>query len=146
LQKLPIAWGNSWQTLKNQCYQVGEVTSSALQSTHKDTEEYILSFDVAKLELSGQDASILSFDFMCEAETPLPMQIAWEDAETKTLTERASLHFTAQSGHLVVPIDSYPRWLLAKRINTLQFRFSNHCRSFSLDNMQFFQRNSVPKM
>lgn len=139
LQKLPSAWGASWYSLKNQCHKVTEIIPSLKKAISKDNGLHTISFDIEKLKLAGRDAGLLSFDFTCDSLDSLPMRLTWADVEIAP----ATLQFTAQNGHLVVPMDSFPRWLLANEIRTLEFNFSATCPAGSLKNIEFFQRNSV---
>jgi hypothetical protein len=107
-----------------------------------------LTFDVGRWNLSGREAGILTFDFSCESgETKPQLEVFWGTRATGP-NESTVVRLTAQNGHLVVPLDASPRWLLAKEISSLGFGITDpaQCRAFSIINIKLWQRTSVDKL
>jgi hypothetical protein len=102
-------------------------------------------FDISGWSLDGRDGGILSFDFECERTGPPPvLELHWTSAVNGE-SQLTVVRFDGPDGHLVVPLDATPAWLLAKKLRSIQFDVADpqSCRSFRIENVKLFQRHGV---
>ena len=102
-----------------------------------------LRYDLSALGLSGHDAGLLRLDFRCEDQIAEPrVQIFWWGDNHSEPFEESSVHFTAASGALIVPLDASPRWLTSRRIHGLRIDMANPsaCSAFGVENLELLQR------
>lgn len=152
LGKIPVAWGQSQRSLADKMIRVRELQADALSvhdATHADgvytpngADPYI-AFDLTNTALAGRDAGLLRFDFRCEGRTAPPrIQVFWWGDEDVAPFEASSLRFTAAEGHLIVPLEASPWWLLRERMHGLRIDLDNAsaCKRFAIENVELFQR------
>lgn len=156
LEHIPRSWGQSFASLERQLRLVGSVDSKGAVFAHavertqdgafavKGDDPHV-AFDVTKLGLDGQDAGILAFDFSCKHAGPSPVVEIYWGSEGKPESESAVVRFSGDDGRVLVPLDAFPSWLLAKRIRTLRFdvQAKESCSTFRVDNIQIYQRKAA---
>lgn len=152
LQQLPISWGNSQKTLNERMSNIKGISFTATGFNNAKaigSEKYqvigndpFIVYDISQHVISGSDAGILSFDFLCDKENTKPrMQVFWS-ADDYGITEKTSVHFNAHNGHVIVPLDAMPRWISAGQIKQVRIDLQNHtdCNVFSIENLKISQR------
>jgi len=157
LQRLPRSWGQSFDSLKSELQPVQEISDAAvpvLHSVEKTGKTYRVTgrdphidFDVSSLKLNGQDAGILTFDFLSDGQSAAPtLKFYWSSESGGNLSKEAVVRFSAKQGKVIVPLDAAPRWLLAKGIQTIRFEAADPVPlTFSLSHIELFQRSELPK-
>ena len=152
LQKIPVAWGRSEQSLKNKMTLVKGFEKISPSFHHLipgngnykvNGDDPLLSFDISNLGLSGRDAGLLRFDLSCLGQSAEPrIQLFWWGDNHVGPFETSSVRFTADNGTLIVPLDASALWLTLKHINGVRIDLDNPtaCTSFSVKNIGFFQR------
>ncbi len=157
LQRLPRSWGQSFDSLKSELQPVQEISDAAvpvLHSIEKVGTTYRVTgldphidFDVSNLKLNGQDAGILTFDFLSDSQSAAPtLEFYWSSESGGNLSKEAVVRFSVKQGKVIVPLDAAPRWLLAKGIQTIRFEVADPAPStFSLSHIELFQRSELPK-
>ncbi len=156
LQRIPRSWGQSFDSLKSELQSVQEISDQAvpvLHSVEKTGTTYrvtglapYIEFDVSSLKLNGQDAGILTFDFLSDGQSAAPiLEFYWSSESGGNLSKEAVVRFSAKQGKVIVPLDAAPRWLLAKRIQTIRFEVTDLAPTFSLSHIELFQRSGLPK-
>ncbi|WP_413658186.1 hypothetical protein [Paraburkholderia phenoliruptrix] len=153
LGEIPVAWGRSNRSLAKKMFTVAALDSSASQLRDLVAQEGQykvaggnpqISYDVTSLKLSGHAAGILRFDFACFDRRAEPrLTVSWSGAQQAGPSAAGQLHFTADDGVLIVPIDAYPRWLILQRVAGLQIGLANPgaCGAVRLKNVTLLQRN-----
>jgi hypothetical protein len=146
LKSIPAAWGRSWATLAPRFDVVARLQPTTLPvepatAANPAGNGLVVSCPVAGLQLSGRAADYLKIDLACEAnvgQQPPVMQVAWESANPG-LGDSAVLN--ASGSCLLIPLGSYPSWLLSERLSTLQVRLLNpaSCRHFAIRDMQLLR-------
>ena len=152
LQQLPISWGNSQKTLNERMSNIKGISFTATGFNNAKaigSEKYqvigndpFIVYDISQHVISGSDAGILSFDFLCDKENTKPrMQVFWS-ADDYGITEKTSVRFNAHNGHVIVPLDAMPRWISAGQIKQVRIDLQNHtdCNVFSIENLKISQR------
>jgi hypothetical protein len=152
LQKIPLAWGRSEYSLKNRMTLVRSFDGIKPSLHHVIPEggsykvngvDPFVSFDLSNLNLSGQAAGLLRFDFACVGMTAEPrIQVFWWGDDHQGPFESFSVRFTASDGTLIVPLDASPQWLTLKHIKGIRIDLDNAsaCSAFSIKNIELFQR------
>jgi hypothetical protein len=156
LSYIPASWGRSFESLEKQLRPVTKIrpqdrgSLNALDVTAAG--EFIVQgvdphvrFDLTKFGLDGREAGILAFDFSCKAAGPPPvLEVYWASGD-KGESESAVARFTGVDGRMLVPLDAFPSWLLAKRLRTLRFdvQAKESCTSFRIENVQLLQRRGA---
>ena len=158
LQKLPRSWGQSIDSLTSELKPVQQISDGAvpvMHSVEKVGKTYRITgrdphidFDVSGLNLNGQDAGILTFDFSSNRRsTPPNLEVYWSSKSGGNLSEETVTRFSAVQGKIIVPLDAAPRWLLAEGIKTIRFDVADPAprSTFSLSHIELFQRTEMPK-
>jgi hypothetical protein len=147
---LPVSWGRSRATLDAQLRLARRLNGPAALSEVVDeggayrptggNPSVIL--PVSSPLASGAEAGMLSFDFTCEGGGGAIMDITWSDAAGLTRPVRLS----ARDGHLIVPLDASPRWLLAERIASIRLSLiAPKCTRFTIRDAALSQRRVVDR-
>lgn len=157
LYNVPASWGRSAGTLERRLAVVAKVTpreqagsgdvapapTGGFQVTGPDP---YVRFDLAGLNLAGSRAGIVGFDFRCTARPggPSPViEIYWAttaNAESELTVTRLN----GRPGRLLVPLDAYPSWLLARGLKTIRFDVkAESCSSYAVDNVTLYQRTAA---
>lgn len=158
LKDIPASWGRSWASLHNKLVEVKMLEEGATVQTNdvvRDEDGFYqriggtpyVRFEMSDMNMSGRDAGVLSFDYSCQDIGPeAELEIAWATADNGEQGGMA-MRLHARNGRLLVPMDSSPAWLLAKKIVSLKFSpvGKDVCASFSVRNVKLFQRDSVLK-
>ncbi len=161
LEKIPAEWGRSIDILKNKMTDVGTISSAETSQTNDvraaghgvftvTGPTPIVSYDISSRNVGGRDAGMIVFDFTCGS--PIRqngpfMYIAWidDDHQAPQATMQLSLQ-PNNSGTVIIPIDTAPRWLLARRIEQLQISVeSGACRTLSISDIKLCRRNYLPE-
>ena len=157
LKNLPQSWGQSIDVLKSELQPVQQVSDqkiSAMHSVEKAGQTYritgsdpAVTFDISSLNLSGQDAGILTFDFGSDGQSTAPLAFSWSSESAEKVSEEPIVRFSAKQGKVAIPLDAAPRWLLAKGIQTIRFDVADLASgsTFSLSHIELFQRTAVPR-
>lgn len=155
LKKIPVAWGKSYNSLKNKMSLIASLDdiSPTLFHLSKDDKKghYRVNghdpqiiFDISNLDISGKNTGLLKFDFVCINPKESPkFQIFWWGDERNYPFEESSLRFSTENNStLIVPLDSSPRWTLLEKIKGIRIDLdnTNACHSFSIKNLALYQR------
>ena len=158
LRDIPASWGRSYANLSKIFHNVHRVSEKRpISSVHSIAilknnsyqvigKDPFVTFDVSDLHLSGKDVGLISFDFTCERGAgPDPQIEFFWSSETLPQTELTVSRFNGKNGNLILPIDSTPSWLLTENLQTIRFDIANEnsCKTFTIRNINFLQRNSV---
>lgn len=156
LRRIPTAWGRSWDSLRPKVVQVARLGPEYIESTNQVKSaadgvwavtggDSFLRFDLREMNLTGQDAGLVVFDFQClkPAGAVSEIEIHWRsDLQNEGVLN--SLRFTADgSGRKVVPIDAFPGWLMASELSVLRIdigRGSINCNEFRLGEIELYDR------
>ena len=159
LQKIPRAWGASFDTLQASLQPVKTIdatmiaTQQAIEKTGQDTyrisgKDPSVTFNVESLKLNGRDAGILAFDFSSDRPNTLAtVQIDWEGRAIDPPGTINRVSFSVKNGKVLVPLDAAPRWLLAEGIKTIRLAIVEPVplKTFTLANVALFQRAELQK-
>ncbi len=152
LKQLPISWGNSKEILNKKMkenkkvqfiakdfHNTKAITNQKYQVLGKDP---FIVYDISKYNLSGKDAGLLSFDFICNNKHKKPKLELYWSADDYGFTEKAVVRFNVHNGHVIVPLDAMPRWINAKHIKNVRIDLQKHtdCKVFSIENLKLNQR------
>ena len=154
---LPSSWGRSLSSLQSQLRPVATIdektpiTLNSLKQTAKNHYKVTgtqpsLSLDLRALKLAGRDAGLLAFNVACTSKQALPtLKVLWGSRTDGALDLNTSIQFNPKPGMQLVPLDAAPRWLLAKRISTIQVALDNTsaCTDFMLKDIALYQRSQV---
>jgi hypothetical protein len=156
LEFVPASWGRSFASLEKHLRPVTEIKPEQRISQHAveytQAGEFVVhgadphvTFALSNLNLDGQDAGVLAFDFSCKAAGPTPVLEIYWSSEGKPESESAVARLNAVNGRLLLPLDAYPTWLLAKRMRTLRIdvQAKESCSSFRIDNVRLYQRRAA---
>jgi hypothetical protein len=159
IEELPVSWGRSLKSLKNEMRLVKSVPTGSSPLLHSVRDNGVgyyridgpnpsITFDVSEWKLNGRDAGILTFDFTCKDASKKPSLGVYWSSKTTGPSEATVVRFNARMGALVVPLDAAPRWLLAEGINTLRFDIADPapCAAFSIVNVRLWQRTSADQL
>lgn len=153
-RKLPVAWGQSIESLSARMEEVIDTENFKMSGVHhieiKNKKVFnvtghdpFIIFDLSDSKVPGDSAGILTFDFKCRSQRHEPkIQIFWWGDDQTGASEENSLFFNAYSGKLIVPLDAAPRWYLLNQVNGLRIDLHNAqaCQSFSIENMSLNKR------
>lgn len=151
-QKIPVSWGKSEKSLNDKMSHVQsfDLMKSATHDLSYENGVYIvrgsdpnLSLDFSKFKISGAQAGLLKFDFVCKDKREEPrMQVFWWGDQHQSAFEKSSIRFTADNGPLIIPLDASPFWLTLDTINGIRVDLDNPsaCSSFTLENLALYQR------
>lgn len=135
-RQIPVAWGRSLHTLNAKMTHVADVGPHVAGSHDIEThgrvhkvvgQDPFLVYDLSGLNVSGRDAGLLKFDFVCHGETTTPPRIQvfwWADGQTEPMSGN-TVRFTAKNGTVIVPLDSLPRWHLREQLLGLRLDLDN---------------------
>jgi len=152
LRKLPVSWGRSERSLQNKMVLVGGLDGIPKRYNHvvADNNGYkvtgndpFVRMDVSGMSISGRDAGLLKFDFTCHGQRKEPrIQIFWWGDNHYHPFEASSLKFTAETGTLIVPLDSSPSWLTLHSVRGIRIDLhdASACSAFSIENAGLYQR------
>ena len=153
LRRLPIAWGRSWDALKPRFTVVAPAAVPASVSSLP------LSVDVPvpPAVTDGSAADFVLLTMTCEAADPAAAKFAarspahpgsaepdftlgWT-VDGDTQWSPGEVRFKGGTGHLLVPLGAYPRWLLARRPGVLRVAVANPrvLKSWRLDGVTFLR-------
>ena len=154
LLKIPVAWGRSERSLASSMRKVIDIDLNAAgpHDLSRSPAGFAVSgndpyiwFDLEKNRISGASAGLLRFDFKCDGQREVPrIQVFWwGDGQDGSAAER-SLKFTAESGALIVPLDTSPGWLALKSVKGLRIDLDNAaaCHSMALHSIALFDRRA----
>ena len=153
-QKIPIAWGQSINSLSKKMETVLDERAFKLIATNDLQVEQEFNYtvtgrnpfivlDLAHNQLSGQTAGMLKFDFKCASKHQEPkIQVFWWGDNQQGAFEENSIFFNAGNGTLIIPLDALPRWYLLNNIKGLRIDLHNAkvCKSFSIKNLSLNSR------
>ena len=135
LMKIPVAWGKSLLSLKNQMSLIVTLSDSRREFHNFIYEDGLLkvegndpfiSFNTEDLMLSGINSGLMKVYFECLGMKEIPrIQIFWWGDDQVGASEEASLKFTAENGYLIVPLDSSVRWLSKNHIRGIRIDLDN---------------------
>lgn len=163
VRSVPSSWGRSLRSLQSSLQPVQPISGSpTLQDvTLKGENRYQvtgsqpqITFDLSALNINGEDASLLGFDFTCKHRARGLFELHWNsqsspesaskrllDAEDK---KAEMIRVEPRNGPQLMPLDVSPRWVFAKEVKTLTFQpIEGICRDFSLSNLQLYQRTNL---
>jgi hypothetical protein len=97
--------------------------------------------------LSGRNAGLLAFDFRCLQPTKPgfwpAIIISWTATEG-TSNQNNTLRFSTRDGRQVVPMDAFPRWLLAENISEFKIGIADGtCGRFTISDVTLMQRKTT---
>jgi hypothetical protein len=155
LRLIPSSWGYSWSTLKSAAQAVHGVDSrqsrvSSLverQDGSYDVSGPNPSIDYTTGGLSGRKAGLMIFDFKClqpsQPGISPAIGISWTTTESAS-SQNNTLRFSTRDGRQVVPMDAFPRWLLAENISGFKIGIAdNTCARFTISDVTLMQRNNA---
>jgi len=156
LEKLPVSWGGSINTLEKNMTIVADLTS-VVPSLHDLTSSDVGTFtvtggdpytvyDLSGFSLSGKSAGFLKLDFECiSKQRPPGLQVFWWGDEQSGGFEESSLLLSASNGTLLIPLDTSPRWMLLRQIMGLRIDLIDpaSCGSYKIMNLSLHQRKLV---
>ena len=159
LRYIPASWGRSFISLKNTLHKVNAITNDCLPElnsvikTKNNTYQIIdknpvIRFDIQDLNINGKAAGILSFNFNCENTKYSPIIKLYWSSKLYPESELTACEFVGKNGVLIVPMETIPAWLLSEKINSISFviQDKNLCKTFSINDITFFQRNAIAKI
>lgn len=158
LEAVPASWGRSAASLDPTLSTVLQLPAGMSVVAHAvlraGPDAYAITggdpyvrFDIADRHLSGRQAGVMSFDFVCAAPDATPILGLYWSTPQSSEGVSTFLRFQGHQGRLIVPVDSAPSWLLAERIDSLRFDIegdSAGCGTFSIRNITFSARRAVP--
>jgi hypothetical protein len=153
LEKLPVSWGRSEQTLSDN---MKVVVSDMGQPTAHDLRllqgRYAVSgpdpqvtYDVSQFGLSGRSAGILRLEFSCFGKTADPrLQVFWWGDDRNGPVEHVSIKFTADDGVMLVPLDANPRWAMLGNVKGLRVDLDNRdaCSAIGVGTVSLHERKN----
>jgi hypothetical protein len=156
LEFVPASWGRSFASLEKHLRPVTEIKPEQRlfqhAVEHTQVGEFVVrgpdphvTFDISKLNLDGRDAGVLAFDFSCKEAGPPPVLETYWSSAGKPESESAVARFNGVDGRMLVPLDAYPTWLLARGIRTLRFDVQawESCSAFRIANIRLYQRRAA---
>lgn len=151
LREIPVSWGRSASSLSTAMKYVADV-DVARGGLHDITREGgtvrvvgsdpYLWFDIAELNLSGESAGLLQFDFACTGSVNPRIEIIWWGNDASGSEQTGSLKFTSAKGRMIIPLDAYPAWLMLAHVKGLRVDLETvgGCETFSVKNISLYQR------
>lgn len=155
LGKIPVSWGRSDKYLLKMMHLIHTIDYKDRVLNHMAHSDDLLlingndpfiNYDVFNLRLAGMEAGLLKFDFTCIDQTAEPtIQIYWWGDQQTGANELASLRFIADTGTLIIPLDSQPRWLDLKHVHGIRIDLDNPtaCRAIKIENISLYQRSQL---
>jgi len=153
LGEIPVAWGRSEKSLTKKMSTVAalDMLTPEPRDLAAQAGEYKvaggnpqLGYDISSLAVSGHAAGILRFRFACIDRHAQPgLTVSWTGEQQSGASGAGQLHFTADDGVLIVPIDAYPRWLTLQHVKRLQIGLTNPgaCGAIAVKDVSLLQRN-----
>jgi len=156
LYRIPSAWGRSLGRLSNAAQpspvllELDRVVDARSATTQEQT--YELTGPDPQLIYRPKEAlvpdynGLLAFSVACGNRKALPkVQVYWRSSD-QSFSEEASVVFEASYPVNLVPLDSSPRWNLAKDIAEVRIDIANpdHCKKVLLEKVRFFRRLTRP--
>ena len=156
LGPMPRAWGQSFKTLASNLESVARLSDQvpmervALSDNSTGSWEVTgakpgVNFDIAELNLSGDEAGILVFDLeTSDPDEYMVLDVAWEGVGDEPSPDR-KVTFAGKSQRFVVPLDAMPRWLLCEHLQSLSIKVTNIAAqaTMTIKNVELFQRRAV---
>lgn len=152
LSKIPISWGKSYNTLKRRLTNKIrlDISSLTVNDLEHNNGKFIIkgdnpsfNFTLNNFNISGLDAGILviDIDFFELKGEPLFKLTYNSDNRNKNISENY-IHFIADSGFLIIPLDSQPRWLDIKKIQNINLLLENPevINGFKINSIGLYQR------
>ena len=131
LQKIPIAWGRSLASLEGRMRKVLDLEGRFVS----DGQSVV----ARSLKFDGSRGGLLKIDLACADLRAEPrLQISWNGAGLKEPPPTITL--TGASGPLIIPLDSNPRWTLARDIDDLHIHAGPNCERVSIRNAGIYSR------
>jgi hypothetical protein len=151
LALLPVSWGRSRRTLDSQLREVRRLDGAANASEASRNGNWYtatgqdpsVTIALTPTLASGAEAGMLSLDFTCEGNAAAVMVITWTDAGGMA----GPVQLNARDGHMIVPLDASPRWLLAEQISSIRLSLrATTCTRFTIENVTLSQRRLVDRI
>lgn len=153
LGKVPVSWGRSVGALSKKMTLAEQL--DGVNPTLRDLEAQAdtlkitghtpqLTYNLPLPSISGDEAGLLSLDFSCVEQKAQPqLEISWWGDEQPQSYNESEVKFTAENGHLIIPLDSQPRWLTLKETKGLRVSLINSaaCSSIAIKNLALYRRN-----
>lgn len=117
LQKLPIAWGKSWDTLRSRFTSGADSVAPPELYSRKEPTRISASLQGGALrggEFPKPDFLVLEIGFESPAATTGRGTLRWREKSNGPVN--GSFHFDWKAGTVVIPVGSSPAWLLASTI------------------------------
>jgi hypothetical protein len=159
-QRIPTAWGKSFSSLQAVVLPVtlSATSPSALHNVRVEgRDRFVVTGDRPTLAVklgsssfNGDQAGLLALDFTCEQKKVAPtLTLRWQTNPTTQSNDPSSaqnqINFMPKNGKQLIPLDTAPRWLLAKNLQAMQFELmpANACAAFKLENLAWYQRAEI---
>ncbi|MGE3920590.1 MAG: hypothetical protein AB7F64_06565, partial [Gammaproteobacteria bacterium] len=156
LKSIPRAFGRSYQHLKSTIKETASINADTPITTHAikplgddtyavENHGAFIQWDVSKLNLTGNTAGIMMFDFDCQVAKDAPsvplIAISWNTATNKD-PKTTTLQLNGIGVRLLVPMDAATAWLVSKHILSIRFAVTDErvCSQYSVRNVRFFER------
>jgi hypothetical protein len=159
LNHLPISWGRSKSTIVNHLTPVCTINSPPLaindlsiggnHSYRSAGPKPFLAYSLSESGLSGRDAGIVCFDFASDrASQGTLIRLYWTTEAEPQYRAEMMVQFYAENGHVIVPLDALPRWLLGNNLRSIRIDVPgiDPSASFQLSGITIFQRRSVNEL
>jgi hypothetical protein len=151
LGNIPSSWGLAWSALADKT--TGEVLldpgiARLNDVAQRDDGAYVITgadpYIVIPVpnSIDGANWGLLVFDFACDTNQDVPLQVFWTNEAGYSFTETASFQFKAQPGRVVVPLDIAPRWVIGGKASQIRIDLvdPSACSSWSVTNIRLTQR------
>ncbi len=170
LQRIPVAWGQSWNSMRYRFNHVADVATDEITFHHDVTIEPAgemkptgkspyWEYVIPKAVTDGAAADFVRIALDIEPRDPgaakyamqnTPRPLSAEPAMacywvTNNGTYSAPIAFKARAGNLIVPLGAYPRWLLGKSPMTFRLDFQNPscAKSFKICEIEFLHLKNL---
>jgi hypothetical protein len=156
LQRLPIAWGDSWNSMQDRFTPVAEIPGSKSAGSASG-KVFSLNWEIPAQARIGTAADFVRFHFEIEPTDPNAFREARRSIWPGTAASAEpvlSLKWTRQdnspsepivfrgrTGDLLIPLGAYPRWLLGSGFHSLIIDLLNPAcaKRIAVSNIQFLQ-------
>ena len=154
MNRLPLAWGKSIESLENRAaIQIFSINLHQQSQVHDlepmgkgkfavEGKDPFLVFDLSHNYLSGNQVGLLLIDIDSNI-NPQPedtIQVFWKN-EIHGFDEGFSVKFNWDNSKMLVPLDSVPSWLLGGVVKELRIDFPSHGKGmYIIKNLSFWQR------
>lgn len=159
LGSLPVAWGRSGATLAPELEAAGTLRTTETAAVHSlepapdglwrttGADPYLV-FDLARLNVRGEDISLVEFEFACLARSklsPPSLKIYWATATERDFSESKVVVFNSVDGRLLAPLDHNPRWLLGGTLSFIRINVGDgaDCTRFRLGDIRLLRRRAL---